>query len=385
MNISGKIVSNNGPVLIVAEIGQNHQGSVPIAKEMILKAKEIGVDCVKFQKSDLASKFTRKALERPYDGPNSWGGTYGEHKMHLEFSIDEYKDLQKFCSDIGILFTASAMDPVSFQQLVDLKVPFIKIGSGDADNLPMLRQAALVDMPLVVSTGMQSWVQVQLIRKILSGKATALLHCVSAYPTPPEEAYLNLIPLYRQHLPDLVIGYSGHEQGLQITVASVLLGSRIVERHFTLDKNWKGTDHKASLDPTEFGRLVKYIRTVENMERTETTVQVQNICAQVLTESDYNREELDHALKSVTVDDRKLLESEIACHSKLGKSLVFGSDIEPGHVLQAADVAVKVSEPRGLSPTLFDSVVGKIVAVRRSKDDPIQENDLVNLIAQKLL
>nr|XP_019528907.2 sialic acid synthase-like [Aedes albopictus] len=378
MNICGKFVGENHPVFIVAEIGQNHQGSLEIAKEMILEAKELGVDCVKFQKSNLNAKFTRNALERSYSGPNSWGSTYGEHKLHLEFSTNEYRALQQFCSEIDIMFTASAMDPVSLQQLVDLEVPFIKIGSGDADNLPLLRQAALADMPLVVSTGMQSWAQVQRIHQILCDSSTALLHCISAYPTPPKETHLNLIPLYKRHFPEFVIGYSGHELGLQITVASVLLGARIVERHFTLDKSWKGTDHQASLDPAEFGRLVRYIRAVENIGCVRESHQIQQICAQVLLESDYNRDELGQALKSATVDDRKLLEAEIACHSKLGKSLVFGSDVEPGHVLQKADVAVKVSEPHGLSPTLYDSVVGRKIARSCRKDDPIRENDLTD-------
>ncbi|XP_065072967.1 sialic acid synthase [Ochlerotatus camptorhynchus] len=376
MNISGTLVGDGHPVFIIAEIGQNHQGSLEIAKQMILKAKELGVDCVKFQKSCLQAKFTVKALERQYTGPHSWGTTYGEHKSYLEFSIDDYRSLQQFCSEIGILFTASAMDPISFQQLIQLKVPFVKIGSGDADNLPMLRQAALADnIPLIVSTGMQSWNQVQQIHQILRENSTALLHCISAYPTPPEEACLNLIPLYKEHFPELLIGYSGHELGLQITVASILLGARIVERHFTLDKGWKGTDHKASLNPAEFGRLVKYIRMVENVKCAR--ADVPKMLSEVLQDDDFNREELARALKPVTVDDRKLMTSEIACHSKLGKSLVFGSNVEAGHALEWTDVAVKVSEPRGLSPTWFDRIVGRTVVHPHRMDEPIVAEDLV--------
>ncbi|XP_062561497.1 sialic acid synthase [Armigeres subalbatus] len=378
MNIAGKFIGEDHPVFIIAEIGQNHQGCLRIAKEMILKAKQLGVDCVKFQKSDLQSKFTKKALEKPYVGPNSWGATYGEHKSHLEFTIDDYKVLQNFCTEIDILFTASAMDPVSLQQLVDLRVPFIKIGSGDADNIPLLRQAALVDIPLVVSTGMQSWTQVQHIHQIIGHKPSALLHCVSAYPTASEDACLGLITLYNQHFPELIVGYSGHELGLQITVASVLLGARIIERHFTLDKTWKGTDHKASLDTNELARLTKYIRTVENIGRAESNHKIHEILQQVLNEEDYNREELHAALKPVTVNDRKLMPSELPCHSKLGKSLVFSNDVEPEHVLRSSDIAVKVSEPQGLQPAKFDKIVGRKVTRRFRKDDPIMEHELAS-------
>ncbi|XP_058823614.1 sialic acid synthase [Topomyia yanbarensis] len=374
MKIFGRDVGDGYPVFIIAEIGQNHQGSMEVAKEMIVRAKEIGVDCIKFQKSCLPAKFTRKALERSYTGENSWGRTYGEHKTHLEFSLSDYRALQKFCSDIGILFSASAMDPISLEHLTELQLPFIKIGSGDADNIPLLRKAAVTDIPLVISTGMQSWDQVQHIYSIFKNKPIALLHCVSAYPTPPSESLLKLIPLYKRYFPDIVIGYSGHELGLQLTLASVLLGARIVERHFTLDKDWKGTDHKASLDPAEFGRLVGYIRCVENLRVNHENII--NLLSKTLNETDYNRDELLLALKQVSASDRKLLGSEVACHSKLGKSLVFMRDVLEGQSLTAADVGVKVSEPHGLAPIWFDRVLGLKVVHTCRQDEPIQEGDV---------
>lgn len=138
---------------VIAEIGQNHQGDITIAKRMIAKAKSIGADCVKFQKSCLKEKFTLAALERPYNSINSWGKTYGEHKQNLEFSIDQYKVLQNFASELDIIFTASAMDIQSLQDLVNLDVPVIKIGSGDANNIPLLTKAAKCPVPLIISTG----------------------------------------------------------------------------------------------------------------------------------------------------------------------------------------------------------------------------------------
>ncbi|XP_053697880.1 sialic acid synthase [Sabethes cyaneus] len=377
MKIGSKNVGNGNPVFIVAEIGQNHQGSLDIAKEMIIKAKEIGVDCVKFQKSCLEAKFTKQALDRVYTIDNSWGRTYGEHKKHLEFSIEDYKLLQQFCLQHEILFSASAMDSVSLKQLERLGLPFIKIGSGDADNIPLLTEAAELNVPLIVSTGMQSWNQVERIHSILQGRSVALLHCVSAYPTPPSDAVLKLIPLYRRRFPDLVIGYSGHELGLQLSVASVLLGARVVERHFTLDKNWKGTDHKASLDPTEFKKLVNYIRTVENICVESNTEDILNVLSQILMDKDFNSEDLRHALKPVTMTDRKLLVSEVACFQKLGKSLVYKNFVPQGHKLIKSDIDVKVSEPHGIRPEFLKSVVGKHVIRPCNRDEPITESDLV--------
>ncbi|ETN60042.1 sialic acid synthase [Anopheles darlingi] len=332
----------NKKVFVVAEIGQNHQGSLEIAKQMIRKAKDCGADCVKFQRSNLEAKFTAAALARPYEGSNSWGKTYGQHKAFLEFSIDDYRELQRFANDdVGILFTASAMDMVSFRELEEqLMVPFIKIGSGDANNVPLLRYAAARSVPLIISTGMQNWEEICKIRDIfLERSDVALLHCVSAYPTPPEDTMLQLIPLYRQHFPKLTIGYSGHELGIQLTVASVALGAQIVERHFTLDKTWKGTDHQASLDPEEFHRMVKGIRMIE--EQPVAALPIDELIAHVLDSNNYDEAELKLALREITVDDRKLLCSEEACSTKLGKSLVYSNSLAVGHTLRGKDLDVK--------------------------------------------
>ncbi|XP_055545716.1 sialic acid synthase [Wyeomyia smithii] len=377
MKIGSRNIGTGHPVFVVAEIGQNHQGSLEIAKEMIVKAKEIGVDCVKFQKSCLEAKFTKQALDRSYSGKNSWGRTYGEHKEHLEFTIEEYETLQQFCSEVGILFSASAMDPISLQQLKQLQLPFIKIGSGDADNIPLITEAAALNVPLIVSTGMQSWNQVERVYSILRNQSMALLHCVSAYPTPPSDAVLKMIPLYREHFPDVVIGYSGHELGLQLSVASVLLGACIIERHFTLDKNWKGTDHKASLDPTEFSKLIEYIRSVENLCVQPNMEDILSVLSKVLKDNEINPDDLKEALKPVTIADRKLLLSEIPCFQKLGKSLVYKNDFTRGHVLTRNDINVKVSEPHGIRPEFLASVLGQRVVRSCFRDEPIMESDLM--------
>lgn len=216
---------------IIAEIGQNHQGDIEVAKEMIATAKLIGADCVKFQKSCLEKKFTSNALKRLYDSENSWGRTYGEHKRYLEFTIEQYKILQEFSSELNILFTASAMDIQSLQDLQILNVPVIKIGSGDANNIPLLTKAAQYPTPLIISTGMQCEKMVERIVEIMEFNEKenyCLLHCVSSYPTEPMDARLRMIDYYRKKFPGKCVGYSGHEQGIAISIAAVLLGAKVV-------------------------------------------------------------------------------------------------------------------------------------------------------------
>ncbi|XP_050070287.1 sialic acid synthase [Anopheles maculipalpis] len=364
-----------GKTFIVAEIGQNHQGSLHTAKQMIKAAKDCGADCVKFQRSNLSEKFTASALARPYTGPNSWGSTYGEHKQWLEFSIDQYRELQAFAAENDIAFTASAMDGASYRELEEqLSVPFIKIGSGDADNVPILRYAANRSTPLIISTGMLDWDQICTIHMMFRHrKDVALLHCVSSYPTRAEDSMLQMIPLFRSHFPELTIGYSGHELGIQLTVASVVLGAQVVERHFTLDKSWKGTDHKASLNPAELTRMVRCIRVVEKKPGNKDIWTVIEQTRSVLEEDDFNESELLVALKEVSTNNRKLLECERSCHDKLGKSLVYANDVRCGAILSETDIQIKVSEPKGLAPRWYDSVVGKMVKQPVLKDNPVLE------------
>lgn len=148
-----KVIGGNHPSFIIAEIGQNHQGSVETAKKLILAAKKCGADCVKFQKTCLQEKFNKTALMKRYDSANSWGKTYGEHKAFLEFTQSQFLHLKEFCEEIGVVFAATPMDLVSLEVLCDMNVPFIKIGSGDANNLLLLEAAAEKRVPLIISTG----------------------------------------------------------------------------------------------------------------------------------------------------------------------------------------------------------------------------------------
>ncbi|KAL4716029.1 hypothetical protein ACJJTC_002794 [Scirpophaga incertulas] len=337
-----KIGANN-PCFIIAEVGQNHQGDIEIAKNLIKAAKAAGANCVKFQKTCLKEKFTKKYLERPYENPNSWGRTYGEHKSHLEFSESQFRELLKYAKEIGIPLAASAMDMVSFDFLVNNKAPFIKLGSGDSNNPLFLKYAASKNVPLIISTGMVDKKAVKSIYDILSThhKQFCLLHCISAYPVPYEDCNLSVLQDYKRTF-DVPIGYSGHEVGMAVALAAVALGAKVLEKHITLDKNQKGTDHVCSLTPSEFQQMVHDVRIIETALGTPV---------------------------------KKVVTSEIPCINKLQKSLVMGSTKNKGEILYPGDIKIKVAEPKGLNALNFEDVIYKTLIYDKKEDEPLHEGD----------
>ncbi|XP_061625363.1 sialic acid synthase-like [Phyllopteryx taeniolatus] len=335
-----RMIGGDRPCFIIAEIGQNHQGDIEIAKKMIKMAKDCGADCAKFQKSELEYKFNKRALERPYKTKNSWGETYGEHKRHLEFSHEQYRELQKYAKDVGIFFTASGMDEMAVEFLHELNVPFFKVGSGDTNNFPYLEMAAKKGRPMVVSSGMQSIETMRRVYKTVKkhNQNFVILQCTSTYPLDPKDVNLRVITEFQKEFPDIPIGYSGHESGISISVAAVALGAKVIERHVTLDKTWRGSDHAGSLEPPELVEMVRSIRLVETA--------------------------LGSGLK-------KRLCCEEPFHRKLGKSVVAKVKIPKGTVLSLDMLAVKVAEPMGVPAEDIFQLVGKSVNHDVGEDESV--------------
>lgn len=339
-----RFIGGAQPCYIIAEIGQNHQGEMSIAMELIKTAKQSNCDCVKFQKSYATSKFTQSALARPYVSQHSFGSTYGEHKAALELTDEQFHFLQRYSQNEGITFSASAMDLKSVDFLASINVPFIKIGSGDTNNFPLIRHVASKNKPVIYSTGMHDIGIIQSgYELLLSNKPLVILHCVSSYPTPIEEINLHVLKTYETLFTRAIIGYSGHEEGTVPTLASVALGAKVVERHITLSKTMKGNDHRCSLEPAELAVMVEQIRQVER------------------------------SLGSAT---KKRQQSEEACFMKLGKSIVARKQIEKGHIIEKSDMDVKVAEPNGLEAHNFDLLVGKRAKQCIPFDFPIQADDI---------
>lgn len=343
----GRKIGGNNPCFIIAEIGQNHQGDIKKAKELIKMAKDCGADCAKFQKSELEYKFNKKALERPYTSKHSWGKTYGEHKRHLEFSHEQYRELQQYAKEVGIFFTASGMDEMAVEFLDELNVPFFKVGSGDTNNFPYLKKTAQKGRPMVVSSGMQSMETMRQVYKTVKeyNQNFCILQCTSAYPLEPEDVNLRVIAKYQKEFPDIPIGYSGHESGISITVGAVALGAKVVERHVTFDKGAKGSDHAASLDQEELAELVRSIRMVE---------------------------------RALGTGEKRMLACEKPCHDKLGKSVVAKTAIQKGTELTLDMLTVKVAEPRGVAPEKIFELVGKKVTIDIEEDESVTEEAIDN-------
>ncbi|KAM9314124.1 N-acetylneuraminate-9-phosphate synthase-like [Pholidichthys leucotaenia] len=336
----GRMIGGNHPCFIIAEIGQNHQGDIEIAKKMIKVAKDCGADCAKFQKSELEHRFTNKALARPYVSKNSFGKTYGDHKRHLEFSHEHYRELKKYAEEVGIFLTASGMDEKAVDFLHELNVPFFKVASADTNNLPYLEKTAKKGRPMVISSGMQNMETMRQVYKTVKkhNPNFTILQCTSAYPLAPENVNLRMITEYQTEFPDIPIGYSGHESGIEISLAAVALGAKVLERHITLNKTWKGSDHEASLDPGELAELVRCVRVVE---------------------------------RSLGSCIKQMLPCEHACHDKLGKSVVAKGKIPKGTIITLDMLAVKVAEPMGVPPEDIFQLVGKTVI------DDVEDEDSV--------
>lgn len=246
---------------IIAEIGNNHNGSIELAKKMIKVAKEIGVDAVKFQKKDIETAFFKELLDSPYAGPNSFGRTYREHKMALEFSEGQFKEIYDYCKEIGVICFTTPFDLVSLEFLERIGSPFYKIASFHVTHLELIEAVCRTGKSILMSTGMSTVEEIdramELIRKYTD--QVALFHCVSSYPTEEKDINLKIIPFLKERY-RCPVGYSGHERGVIISVVSIGLGGCMIERHFTLDRTMKGMDHASSIEPSGMSLIVRRSR-----------------------------------------------------------------------------------------------------------------------------
>ena len=248
--IQGRENSEDSDSYVIAEIGHNHQGSLKTAKELFIAAKECGVDAVKLQKRDNRALYTQEMYNKPYENENSFGATYGEHREFLEFGLAEYQELQGFARELGLAFFATAFDFKSADFLAELETPAFKIASGDLRNIPLLKYVAGFQKPVVVSTGGGTIDDVKRAYDAVMPINTQLciLQCTAGYPCAFEEMNLRVISTFREQFPDIVVGLSSHDNGIAMVVAAYVLGARVIEKHFTLNRAMKGTDHAFSLE-----------------------------------------------------------------------------------------------------------------------------------------
>ena len=253
-------------VYIIAEAGVNHNGSLENAKKLVLAAKNAGVDAVKFQTFNTDNLVTKNAVKADYQ-VNNTGNNDSQYEMlkKLELSQQDYRELKQLCDELDIEFMSTPFDIESIEQLEQLNVNRFKLPSGEITNYPYLVRLAKTHKPVIMSSGMATVEDIESTIRVLKGNGLedlSLLHCTTEYPAPFEEVNLKAME-YLKNKFGLKIGYSDHTKGIEVPIAAVAMGAEIIEKHFTLDKNMEGPDHKASLEPDELLMMVKAIRNVE--------------------------------------------------------------------------------------------------------------------------
>jgi N-acetylneuraminate synthase len=261
VRIADREVGPGRRVLFIAEIGINHNGDLGLAKKLITSAAAAGCDAVKFQKRTVDVVYSAEELERPRESP--FGDTNGDLKHGLEFGEEEYEEIAGFCRSLDIIWFASCWDPASVDFIARFDPPAYKIASPSLTDDELLRHTRETGKPIILSTGMSSFEQIDHAVELLGTTDLIIMHTTSTYPSQPDELNLRVIPNLAERY-SVPVGYSGHEVGLSTSLAAVALGACVVERHITLDRAMWGSDQAASVEPQGIARLVKDVHAVED-------------------------------------------------------------------------------------------------------------------------
>jgi N,N'-diacetyllegionaminate synthase len=326
--------------IIIAEAGVNHNGDLAIAKKLVDVAAEAGADYIKFQTFKAEKLVTKSAAKAQYQQENNDAQEQSQLAMlrKLELSYSMLKELVHYCKTAHIRFLSTAFDKESVDFLHGLDLDFVKVPSGEITNRPYLERVGSFGKKVILSTGMSDMQEIEDALDILTTAGTAksditVLHCNSEYPTPMEDVNLRAMQTIADTF-QVDIGYSDHTEGIEVSLAAVALGARVIEKHFTLDKKMKGPDHRASLEPAELQVLVSSIR---NLERA-----------------------MGSARKSPTP-------SEIRNMSAVRKSIHLNVAVEKGHIFSLDDLVMK-RPGDGISPMRYTEIIGK-AAVRDLQED----------------
>ena len=337
------MITENLP-FVIAEIGHNHQGSLDTAKKMIKAAKECGANAVKLQKRSNKDLFTKEMFNSIYNSENSYGKTYGEHREFLEFNESQYLELKKYSDELGIVFFATPFDLPSVEFLEKIDTPCYKIASADVFNLPLQEKLAETGKPIILSTGACELDDIKKAHDIITKKNPNLyiLHCTASYPAQLADMNLNCIKTLIKTFPNNIIGLSDHENGIDAASIAYMLGARIFEKHFTLNRSWKGTDQSFSLEPQGLKKLIRNLKRIPIM------------------------------LGSF---EKKVLDNEKEPIKKMAKSIVAAKNLDKGIILKLDDISFK-SPGVGLNPFFRDQVLGKKLKDKKKIDDLINLDDL---------
>ncbi|MCB2226156.1 MAG: N-acetylneuraminate synthase family protein [Desulfarculaceae bacterium] len=342
--INDRLIDDEHDCFVIAEIGHNHQGDMEQAYKLIAAAAECGADAVKIQKRHNKSLFTPQIYDAPYENENSFGSTYGQHRDYLELEPEQIAELMAYAREKGLIMFSTVFDFISADQMAALDAPAYKMASGDLFNTPLLKHVAALGKPMIMSTGGATMDDVR--RAVDTVGAInpdfALLQCTAGYPPAFNELNLRVLTTFRDEFPDTVVGLSSHVSGIAMDLAAYMLGARIVEKHFTLNRAAKGTDHAFSLERPGLRKLVRDFRRAR-----------------------------------VAMGDgvKRSYESEAKPLYKMAKKLVAASDLAEGTVLAQEHVAIK-SPNDGLPPYELDNVLGRRLKRALKADENLAWEDL---------
>lgn len=340
MNIGLHQIGNR-KTFIIAEIGNNHNGDISAAKKMVDLAVKMGADCAKFQMRHLDKVYRQRSLSK--NGEDLGTEYIIDLLQRFELSVEQQKELSIYCKSKGILYLCTPWDISSVEILESFGVLGYKVASADLTNFPLLDRLAQTGKPLILSTGMSRPEEVKTTVAFLEKREVefVLLHCNSTYPAPLHDINLHWLNSLKKIHP--LVGYSGHERGISVSLAAVALGASVIERHFTLDRNMEGPDHAASLEFSEFKEMICGIR------------------------------EIEEALGDGS--QRNLSQGEMINRENLGKSLVAATNLQKGTLLKPAHIKV-LSPGQGLSPHKYEELIGHELKRDMQEEDFFFESDI---------
>ena len=327
--------------LIIAEAGVNHNGKLDLALKLCDAAKEAGADVVKFQTWKTEKIITRTVSQADYQTENT-GKTESQFDMlkRLELSYDDFRKIKAHCDKIGIQFASTADEEESLDFLISLGIPFIKIGSGEITNIPYLRIMGSKKLPIIISSGMSTLAEVDVaLAELRNAGATdiILLHCTTNYPCPMQDVNLKAMLTLKEAF-KIPVGYSDHTEGIEVPVAAVAMGAKVIEKHFTLDRNMEGPDHLASTEPDEFNKMVESIRNIE---------------------------------KAMGNGEKVPTMSEIDISKVVLKRCVASKKIKTGEIFNENNLTVKRND-KGLPAKYWDLLIGKKATKEYEIDEAVE-------------
>ena len=343
IKIAKYTINDDSLPFFISEVGSNHQGDVEYCKKLILASKEAGASAVKLQKRENKTFYTSELFNEPYNNPNSYGKTYGEHREFLDFDKSQWTELLEYANEIDVLLFSTAFDIASADFLESLDIPLFKIPSGGLKHIPLIKHVASFNKPVIISTGGGTIEDVDRVVEATEEYKDniVLLQCTAGYPVAWEDLNLSVISTYKERYEN-VVGLSSHDNGIAMALVSYMLGARVIEKHFTLNRGNKGTDNAFSLEKQGFSKMIRDIK---------------------------------RAQISIGEGIKKTYPSEKEPLRKMATSIRARKPLKKGQLLSLEDLQYMAPDD-GLAPWEIKNIVGKTLKVDLNSEELILHKDL---------